>query len=137
MTNYSKLVAAQNEYQKLYMNYLEESTKDDPTRNITLLDLKGTWESSKYVIYIDDLGGGKSVWWKTYNKQTASYGYISGVASNLPSSIMEGYDCEKQVMKCKLYHWVSAFSEYESVTLWITGNDNIQMALNGLTYNKK
>ena len=137
VTNYSKLVAAQNEYQKLYMNYLEESTKDDPTRNITLLDLKGTWESSKYVIYIDDLGGGKSVWWKTYNKQTASYGYISGVASNLPSSIMEGYDCEKQVMKCKLYHWVSAFSEYESVTLWITGNDNIQMALNGLTYNKK
>ena len=137
VTNYSIYTEAKSQYNILYKNYMEEYTKDDPTRNITLEDLNGTWECDKYKITIGDFANGKSVWYRTYNKQTQSYGIGGGVASNLPSSSIGEYDCLTQTMSARLYEWGKGiFSKYHDITLTKSIDGELTMHLMGYTFIK-
>lgn len=137
VSNYSVYLTAKNQYNVLYKAYMEEYTADDPTRNITLADLKGTWDTSNYTIYIADFANGSSVWYRTYNKQTGSYGIGGGIASNLPSSTIGEYDCLTQTKSGKLYCWNNGImSEWVDYTIKINSNGDYVMTLKGWTFTK-
>lgn len=137
VSNYSVYTSAKRQYDILYKEYMEVQTVDDPTRDITLADLKGTWETTKYKIYISDFANGESVWYRTYNKDTGSYGIGGGVASNLPSSTIGDYDCLTQTKSGKLYCWNNGImSEWVDYTIRIDGNGNYVLKLKGWTFSK-
>ena len=129
VTNYHDYLLAQQQYKKLYKDYMEDYTKNDPTRNITLSDLKGTWENSQYRIIIDDLRGGESVWYRTYNKSSGTYSLYTGGSTTLPSSTLGDYDCMTQTKTGTLYHYASAFSEREDYSIKINSNGKLEMTL--------
>ena len=137
VSNYAVYTSAKKQYDILYKAHMEVVTADDPTRNITLADLKGTWDTTKYTIYISDFANGQSVWYRTYNKQTGSYGIGGGVASNLPSSTIGEYDCLTQTKSGKLYCWNNGImSEWVDYTIKVDSNGNYELKLKGWTFTK-
>ena len=112
VTNYSKLVAARNQYEKLLNDQREEETKDDPTRTIVLSDLNGGWESTYNEWAIADIGGGKSVLYWIYGKYNA--GIIGSVNG---SSSLKGYNNKTRRMEISLYHYNGVMNEYLNVTM--------------------
>ena len=137
VSNYAVYTSAKKQYDILYKAHMEVVTADDPTRNITLADLKGTWDTTKYTIYISDFANGQSVWYRTYNKQTGSYGIGGGAASNLPSSTIGEYDCLTQTKSGKLYCWNNGImSEWVDYTIKVDSNGNYELKLKGWTFTK-
>lgn len=137
VSNYAVYTSAKKQYDILYKAHMEVVTADDPTRNITLADLKGTWDTTKYEIYISDFANGQSVWYRTYNKQTGSYGIGGGAASNLPSSTIGEYDCLTQTKSGKLYCWNNGImSEWVDYTIKVDSNGNYELKLKGWTFTK-
>ena len=137
VSNYAVYTSAKKQYDILYKAHMEVVTADDPTRNITLADLKGTWDTTKYTIYISDFANGQSVWYRTYNKQTGSYGIGGGAASNLPSSNIGEYDCLTQTKSGKLYCWNNGImSEWVDYTIKVDSNGNYELKLKGWTFTK-
>ena len=138
VSNYSVYVSANNQYNVLYKGYMEEYTADDPTRNITVEDLKGSWESTRYIITIGDLQGGQSIWYNTYDKQNERYvGWGWVVSETLPSSTIDSYDCLTQTKSGKLYHITSIGRYYENFTIKIGSDGKYYITIEGTTYVKK
>lgn len=138
VSNYSVYLSAKNQYNVLYKAYMEEYTADDPTRNITVEDLKGSWESNRYVLTIGDLQEGKSIWYNTYDKVNERYlGWGWAVSGTLPSSTIGSYDCLTQTKSGKLYHVTSLSREYENFTIKIGSDGKYYMTIDGTTYVKK
>lgn len=138
VTNYDIYTSAEATYDKLYRSYMDEQTKDDPTRSIVLSDLNGVWECSQYRITIGDIGGGKSVWYHTYNKKTGSSG-LGGVifGNNMPSSSLGSYDSITQTKSGRMYEWASGiFSEYHDFTIKKDSSGKLTLQMMGYTFTK-
>lgn len=131
VTNYSKLVAARNQYEKLLNDQREEETKDDPTRTIFLSDLNGRWESTYNEWAIADIGGGKSVLYWIYGKYNA--GIIGSVNG---SSSLKGYNNKTRRMEISLYHYNGVMNEYLDVTMTKSTTNVLTLYYGSETFHK-
>jgi len=137
VSNYYTYSHAQEKYNELLREYMDEQTKDDPTRDIVLSDLNGTWECSDYIIKIADLyTDSHSVWMYTYNKNTGFDGIGGVITESVPSSILGNYDSITQAKSGKLYHWNSLFCEWHDFTVFIDSTGNMILKMDGYTYTK-
>ena len=139
VSNYSVYTSAKTQYDILYKAYMEDYTKDDPTRNITIDDLRGTWESIRYKLTIADLSTSKAVWISTYdkyNERNIGGTYMVPFDGSLPSSTMGSYDCMTQKKSAKLYHYTVIGSNFEDITVFIDKDGDYVMNLQGSTFVK-
>ena len=134
VSNYSVYLAAQKRYDELKAEYLLNQTKDDPTRNITLADLSGDWESDTLIIRIGDLGDGP-VWFNTFNKKTEIWHNV-GVISTEGTTTLEEYDPEKKVKSGKLFKATVTGGYYQSFTVKCDSNGAFYLTVDGTTYKK-
>lgn len=135
VSNYDEYIDAKNIYEELV---LEDETKDDPTRNIVLDDLIGTWDSKKYTWKISDFMGGESVLWYIYDKTTDSSGPVRfWETETVPSSYLTGYDVHDKRMNCKLCHTIGeGWNEFLDVSLVSGINSNLTMFYGSQTFTK-
>lgn len=131
ITNYSKLVAARNQYEKLLNDQREEETKDDPTRTIVITDLNGRWESSTEEWAIANIQGGTAVLYWTSN--TLNPGIISGTC---PSSYLVGYNNQSRRMEIKLYHYTAIGGEWLDVTMTKSSTSVLTMYFRNQAFHK-
>lgn len=130
VTNYKKLVAAREKYDRLVYEQREEETKDDPTRTIVVTDLNGRWESSYDEWAIANLNGGTAVLYWTS-------GSLAGVISgNLQSSYLVGYNNETRKMGIKLYHYTIMGGEYLDVTMTKSSTKELTLYYKNQTFHK-
>lgn len=133
VTNYDVYLQAK----KKYVEILTESTKDDPTREITLNDLNGTWESRTYVWTIGTIDKAQAVLFSVYNKTTSSGGMGGVIPSNkLNSSVRVGYNVLTQRMEFRLFYYYQIDSEYLDVTAKDDGNGSITLYYQDETFTK-
>ena len=114
---------------------MDKQTANDPTRNITLSDLNGTWESAEYRIIINDISGGKSVWYYTYNKYTGLKSYAGVISSTLPSSTIESYNSITQTKSGKLYSYTAFGGSFKNYAIRIVNGD-YKLIVNGIEFTK-
>ena len=102
VTNYNQLQKARQKYENLLNEKREQDTKDDPSRNILLSDLNGSWQTYNNEWKIKDMGEEKSILYWTKN------GYNRPVIEDYvdKSSYLKGYNSKTQRMEISLYHYV-------------------------------
>lgn len=127
VTNYSKLVSARNQYEKLLNDQREEETKDDPTRTIVITDLNGRWKSSTEEWAINNIQGGTAVLYWT----SRGLGLTSGTSS---SSYLVGYNNQSRRMEIKLYNAIGRV--WLNVTMTKSSTGVLTMYFENQTFHK-
>ena len=114
VTNSAIMSEARTKYEKLLNEKREEETKDDPTRTITIEDLRGRWQSGNLIWAIENLYGSKSVFYWSSNQLATS---IISKDSITGSSYIAGYNNATRRMKVRLLHYTLLGQEYLDVYL--------------------
>lgn len=142
VSNYDEYTAAKAEYDRLFYEFRDKETQNDPTRNIKLSDLNGVWESEDIRIYIDDFSGAKSVWYGTYHKGMGRYtgASLSDSVSGMKSGSIGEYDPLTGKISGYIYKYSTytpTISEKCSFTVQRLNNGKLVLYILGYTLHKK
>ena len=131
VTNYSVLVEARETYDQLAFLDREEKTKNDPTRNIKLSDINGTWKTGNDEWKIADVSDRKSVLYWTSSDPN---GHV--ISANLKDSYIVGYNNKTMYMEIKLYHYYAFGEEFLDIGVRKDSSSNITITFQDKTFTK-